>query len=411
LIDKSPIIDPAYQHDFTLEISRLNLQRGMLFAPIIIGVELTLLIILIFNSTQSTCFKYSWYASMYILMIIVTFYLWTVLSYLDKRINNDLRLIKTLDLAVISYIAFAMAWGAYISLIDQALYGSIIAFLVNVLIASFMFYLKPKYILFAQLLGTAVLFIGLPYYQHSANLLIGHYANTSIFLIFIWFMARANYTGFVRNFLNQKIIEEKSNQLTHINNRLVEEIQTSERVQKKLEVANEQLLIISTLDALTGIPNRRRLDEALWERWSIAVEKQLPFSIMMIDIDFFKLYNDTNGHLAGDRCLQAVAGVLNGCRKESLDFVARFGGEEFLFVTVGLDKEECLLLGERIRSEVEALEIEHQSSSVASWITVSIGISCLLPNKTDKLDKVLEQADQALYRAKSEGQNPLVSIR
>ena len=408
MIDKSPVIDPAYQHDFSLEISRSNLQRGMLFAPIIIGIELILLIILIFNSTKSVSFRYSWYASMYILMIVVTICFWTFLSHLDKRINNDLHLTKALDLATTSYIAFAMVWGAYISLIDQDLYGSIMAFLVNVLIASFLFYLRPKYILIAQLLGTAVLFIGLPYYQPSSNLLIGHYANASIFLIFIWLIARANYTGFVRNFLNKKTIEEKSNQLTHINSKLVNEIQTSERVQEELEAANEQLRIISTLDALTGIPNRRRLDEVLWERWRVAVDKQLPFSVMMIDIDFFKLYNDSNGHLAGDRCLQAVAGVLNGCRRESLDFVARFGGEEFLFVAVGLSREECLLLGERIRSEVEALRIEHQSSSVASWITVSVGISYLLPDKNNKLDKILEQADKALYKAKSEGRNHMV---
>jgi diguanylate cyclase (GGDEF)-like protein len=277
-------------------------------------------------------------------------------------------------------------------------------------VASFMFYLKPKYILFAQLLATAVFYIGLPYYQNSENLLVGHYVNATIFMVLMWFISRANYTGFARNFLNQKIIEEKSIQLKHINDKLIEEIQTSEQVQKKLEAANQQLLVISTLDALTGIPNRRRLDEVLWERWSAAIERQLSFSIMMIDIDYFKLYNDTNGHLAGDRCLQAVAGVLNRCRREFLDFVARFGGEEFLFVTVGLSKEECLSLGERILSEVEMLRIEHQSSSVAACITVSIGISYLLPNTDDKLDKNLEQADQALYRAKSEGRNRLVLV-
>jgi diguanylate cyclase (GGDEF)-like protein len=409
LLDKSPIIDPSYQHEFALEISRFNLKRGKLFAPIIIGIELILLIILLLNGTQNTSFKYNWYAFMYILMIVVTTCLWTALSYLDKRINHNLHLVKTLDLATTGYIAFTMIWGAFISLNDQALYGSIVAFLVNVLVASFMFYLRPGYILFAQLLATTVLFIGLPYYQYSGDILIGHYVNGSIFIVFIWFMARANYLGFVRKYLNQKIIEEKSIQLTHTNNNLVKEIQLSEQMQKELEAANKQLQILSTLDALTGIPNRRRLDEALWERWNIAVEKQLPFSVMMIDIDYFKLYNDTNGHLAGDRCLQAVAGVLNGCRREPFDFVARFGGEEFLFVTVGMSKEESLLLGERIRAEVEALGIEHHSSPVASWITVSLGISCLLPDKTDDNPaKSLELADQALYRAKSAGRNRLV---
>ncbi|HPF21309.1 MAG TPA: diguanylate cyclase, partial [Syntrophomonas sp.] len=289
-----------------------------------------------------------------------------------------------------------------------ALYGNIIAFLVNLFITTFMFYLKPAKIFLAQVFAAAVLFVGLPYYQPSTNILIGHYANGSIFIIFLLYFARTNYIGFVQNFINQKIIEEKSLELTQINARLMNEIQISERVKNELATANQQLRIISSLDALTGIPNRRRLDEVLLELWSKAVAQQYAYSIMMIDIDFFKRYNDTHGHLAGDRCLQAVAEVLNHCRRESLDFVARFGGEEFIFVTVGLNRQESLALAERIRAEVEALGIEHQSSSVASNITVSIGISHLYPNKEDRLDLFMEKADKALYQAKADGRNRLV---
>lgn len=408
--DRMPSIDSAYQHEFALEISRFNMKRGKSFVLIIVSIEIILLFLLVVNRNSSTSFRYAHYAFMYGLMIIICLGFWGVLSYLGKRIAEDPRYIKILNLAATGFIAFAMVWGALISLMDQALYGSIIAFLVNVFIASFMFYLKPMNLLYTQSFAIAVLFIGLPYYQHSSNLLIGHYANGSIFLIFIWFMARANYQGFIHNFLNQKIIEEKSIELAQINDRLVQEIQTGEQVKNELEMANQQLRIISSLDALTGIPNRRRLDEVLLELWSMAVDKQLPFSIMMIDIDFFKLYNDTNGHLSGDRCLRAVAEVIDRCRRESFDFVARFGGEEFLFLAVDLNKEESLSLAEKIRSGIEMLEIEHESSSVAPRITVSIGISHLLPGKDDKLDIVLEKADQALYKAKSNGRNRLVLV-
>ncbi len=408
MLDRLPDIDPAYQQEFALEISRFNLKRGKSFVLIIISIEVVLLSLLVFNRSSSTVFRYNQYAFMYALMITVSIFFWAALSYLGKRLDDDPRYLKILDVAATCFIVFGMVWGAVISLMDQALYGNIIAFLVNVFITTFMFYLNPTKILFTQLLATAVLFIGLPYYQPSKNLLIGHYANGSIFLIFLWYMARANYKGFIHNFLNKKIIEEKSLELTQINDRLMKEIQISERMQNELELVNQQLRVISSLDALTGIPNRRRLDEALLEFWSMAMEKQLPFSIMMIDIDFFKLYNDTNGHLAGDRCLRAVADVLNKCRRESLDFVARFGGEEFIFVAIGLNREESLLLADRIRSEVEALGIEHQSSTVAPTITVSIGISHLLPNKEDRLDIILEMADQALYKAKSDGRNRLI---
>lgn len=405
-----PEIDPLYQHEFALEISRFNLKRGKSFVLIIVSIEIILLLLLAFNRNSSTIFKYNQYAFMYTLMIIVSILFWAVLSYLEKRIDDDPRQIKMLDLIATGFIVFGMVWGAIISLMDQALYGNIIAFLANLFITTFMFYLKPTKIFFTQLFAIVVLFIGLPYYQPSRNILIGHYANSSIFLIFLWFLARSNYKGFIQNFLNQKIIEEKSIELTRINERLLNEIYTSERVQSELETANQQLRIISTLDALTGIPNRRRLDEVLLELWSISVEKQLPFTIMMIDIDFFKLYNDTNGHLAGDRCLKEVAGVLNSCRRESFDFVARFGGEEFLIVAVGLNRQESFVLAERIRSEVEALGIEHQSSSVSPRITVSIGISNLLPHKEDKPDIILEKADQALYKAKANGRNRLVLL-
>ncbi len=403
-----PKIDPVYQHQFALEISRFNLQRGKSFVLIIVSIEIVLLALLVINKSSSSVFRYNQYAFMYALMIMICIVFWVVLSYLEKRIEAEPRFIKMLNLAATCFIVFGMVWGAVISLMDQALYGNIIAFLVNLFITTFMFYLKPAKIFLAQVFAAAVLFVGLPYYQPSTNILIGHYANGSIFIIFLLYFARTNYIGFVQNFINQKIIEEKSLELTQINARLMNEIQISERVKNELATANQQLRIISSLDALTGIPNRRRLDEVLLELWSKAVAQQYAYSIMMIDIDFFKRYNDTHGHLAGDRCLQAVAEVLNHCRRESLDFVARFGGEEFIFVTVGLNRQESLALAERIRAEVEALGIEHQSSSVASNITVSIGISHLYPNKEDRLDLFMEKADKALYQAKADGRNRLV---
>lgn len=406
-MQNSTYIDPVYQSEFQLEMSRLNLQRGKLFAAIIIGIELILLIILLLDGTQHTSFKYNWYAFMYILMISVTAVILTAFSFLYKKINSDQSVLKKLHFLTTSYATFLMIWGAVISLNDQALYGCIVVFLMNVLIASMMFYIRPVYEFISLSIATAFFYIGLPYYQPSWEVLIGHYVNTSIFIVFTWFLARANYLNFVRSFMNQKLIEEKSDLLAYSNNELVKEIQSREQTQKELEVVNEQLMIISTLDALTGIPNRRRLDEVLQEQWKKAVAEQLPISIMMIDIDFFKLYNDTNGHLAGDRCLQMVAEVMNECRRGPDDFVARFGGEEFLFVAMGISKKETMLLGERIRLEIAALGIQHPNSPVEQWITVSLGISHILPSENDKLIKVLEQSDRALYRAKSAGRNQL----
>ncbi|MDD3365082.1 MAG: GGDEF domain-containing protein, partial [Syntrophomonas sp.] len=312
---------------------------------------------------------------------------------------------KALNLIIITYITFIMTWGAVISLFDQALYGNIIGFLVNMLVGSLLFHLKSTHILIPKLIATSVLIIGLPFFQPSRDILMGHYIYVSIFLVFVWLLARTNYANYIQNFLNQKLIEEKSILLAQINDDLVLEIQSRKQAQQELEDAHKQLTAISFLDYLTGIPNRRKLDEFLEERWSTAVREQLPLAIMMIDIDFFKLYNDTHGHIAGDRCLQAVAGVLNRCTREGKDFVARYGGEEFLFVATSMNKEETLLLGESIRAGIEALCLEHHIPSMSPYITISVGINWLMPTSKDLLPDAIGRADQALYQAKRGGRN------
>lgn len=406
--DKSTYIDPVYQHEFLLEIARFNLQRGKLFTRVIIGIELFLLLILLTNQNKHTSFDYDWYAFMYLLMIIVTAGVLSIITFIEKNLIRDEHYAKTLQISLTFYSLFLMIWGAMVSFNDQAIYGSIVVFIVNVFIASVMFYLKPVYTFITLLLASVIFFVGLPFYQPSFSTLIGHFVNTGIFIVFVFFLARANYAGFVNNFLNQKLIEEKSAQLSYANTELKKEIQSRQKTQQELEAANEQLMLISKLDALTGIPNRRRLDEILQEQWLTALEKQLPISIMMIDIDFFKLYNDTHGHLAGDHCLQAVAEVLNSSLRGPSDFVARFGGEEFLYIAVGMSREETVRLGERIRLEIEHLDIEHNSSPVIPRVTVSVGISHTLPACNDKVTKILELADEALYEAKSAGRNQLV---
>ena len=401
-------IAPEYQQNFLVEISLFNMQRGKLFAAIIIGIELLLLLIDLFSRSVHTIFKFDWYAIMYIIMIIVTSCLWILFSQLERNLDQGSPNVKAVNLTIITYITFLMAWGAVISLQDQFLYGNIVAFLINMLLGSLIFYLKNTHIIIPQLIGACVLMIGLPYFQPSSDILVGHYINVSIFMVFSGIIARTNYANYVQNFLSQKLIEEKSVLLAQINDNLVSEIQSREHAQKELELANKQLRAISSLDALTGIPNRRNLDQSLKEYWVKVVREQLPISVMMIDIDFFKLYNDTNGHLAGDHCLQAVAEVINNCRREGKDFAARYGGEEFIFIATGMNKEETLGLGETIRAGIEALCLEHPFSSTSPYVTASVGINWLNPTNADLIMETINRADQAMYQAKQEGRNRVI---
>ncbi|HEX3012286.1 MAG TPA: diguanylate cyclase, partial [Syntrophomonadaceae bacterium] len=209
-------------------------------------------------------------------------------------------------------------------------------------------------------------------------------------------------------FTNQQLIEENSNLLTQTNNNLILEIHSRELAQVELELANAQLTAISSLDALTEIPNRRKLDEYLMQLWTATLKEQLPISIMMIDIDYFKAYNDSQGHLAGDNCLRSVAKVINKCIRKGRDFVARYGGEEFLFVSKGTDREEAWLLGEKIRENVAALGLSHSSSPISDCVTVSVGISCSIPANTDSIIQCIDKADQAMYQAKQDGRNRVI---
>lgn len=401
-------ITPEYQRDFLLDISRFNIQRGKHFAAIIILVEVMLLIIELLSRSVSTVFRFEWYACMYISLIIATGFLWILFSRFEHSLNQEFAKVKAINFTIIAYITFLITWGALISLQDQLLYGNIVAFLINMILGSLIFYFKPIHIIIPILIGSCVLLIGLPYFQPSFDIRIGHYVNVVIFVVFSGLIARTNYAHYIESFISRKLIEEKSNLLARINNNLTLEIESRKRTQKELEEANEQLRAISSLDALTGIPNRRKLDESLREYWSQVVKEQLPISVIMIDIDFFKIYNDTNGHLAGDHCLQEVAKVIHKCRREGKDFAARFGGEEFIFIATGMNLEETLALGEKIRADIEALHLDHPFSSASPYVTASVGINWLLPTSTDVIRETINRADHAMYQAKGAGRNRVI---
>lgn len=387
-------IESKYQPEFHIELARLNIHRGKLFTAIIFGIEIGILLLDFFSHSVTTYVNINWYTLMYLLMVVVTGMDWVIFSYLERKLDQGQNIIKALNITAITYLIFLMTWGSIISLMDQALYGNITVFMVNILVGTVMFNMKHNRIHIPQLIAASVLIIGLPQFQSSMTIVGGHYVNASIFMIFCWVIANTNYDSYVQNFVNQRLIEEKSAQLTQIN--------------ETLQAANEQLLKISSLDALTGIPNRRKLNEFLNEKWDTATKEQTSLSIMMIDIDLFKIYNDSNGHLAGDYCLQAVASVLSQCRREGQDFVARFGGEEFLFVATGISKEEASLLGERIRVEIESLCLDQYSSNISSYVTVSVGISWLVPGSTDLLAETVRLADLAMYQAKQCGRNRVI---
>lgn len=174
---------------------------------------------------------------------------------------------------------------------------------------------------------------------------------------------------------------------------------------EELRQANEHLSRLSYADALTGLANRRRFDEALQEEWRRARRNRQPLALLIADIDCFKAYNDLLGHPEGDRCLKAVAGVFAAAVGRAGDLAARYGGEEFVILVPGADLESAKTVAEGLRLACEALGIPHPASPVGPVVTLSLGVSSCVPSAESSVESLLAQADAALYRAKQAGRN------
>ena len=181
------------------------------------------------------------------------------------------------------------------------------------------------------------------------------------------------------------------------------ERQVEERTRKLHEV-NQILADLSMTDGLTGIANRRNFDSHLAVEWKRALREQQSLTLILVDIDHFKAFNDYYGHLAGDHCLCRTARILQQQISRPSDLAARYGGEEFALILPSTDRA-ARALGEQCRKAIEALEIPHQSSPTSSWVTASVGIASMIPQHNGQPSELVAKADRALYDAKQNGRN------
>ncbi len=177
------------------------------------------------------------------------------------------------------------------------------------------------------------------------------------------------------------------------------------RLNRDLVEANKKLEAISYLDGLTGIPNRRKFDEVLETEWKRCERNHLTLSLLMIDIDYFKPFNDRYGHLEGDDCLKKVAQTLETLLRRPGDFVARYGGEEFGIVLPGIHASGTETLARKILDSVQALKIPNQDSDVSDYLTVSLGGIGTVPTRSLPANWFISKADRLLYQAKENGRN------
>jgi diguanylate cyclase (GGDEF)-like protein len=173
----------------------------------------------------------------------------------------------------------------------------------------------------------------------------------------------------------------------------------------KAEGLADNLSLLTVQDSLTGIANRRGLDAFLSNAWARAIRNESPVSLMLCDVDFFKNYNDFYGHPEGDEVLKSIAKTIETRSRKGSDLAARYGGEEFIIVLPDTGIDMALIVAEKIRSAIQSLKIPHEKSSVNEYVTISLGVVCVTPNRDMDSSALVKQADKALYSAKEAGRN------
>jgi diguanylate cyclase (GGDEF)-like protein len=186
--------------------------------------------------------------------------------------------------------------------------------------------------------------------------------------------------------------------------------ETVEERTQELTIANRKLQKLSQIDDLSRLYNRRYFDSALSKELSRHCRTEMPLTLLICDIDFFKKYNDSYGHLKGDDCLRSVSQIISSCCQRDSDVVARYGGEEFGVILPHTSADKAAAIAESIRHAVEAAAIEHSSSSVMDCLTISIGSATIIPNQSTSAETLIALADKALYQSKHSGRNQVTLI-
>lgn len=201
-----------------------------------------------------------------------------------------------------------------------------------------------------------------------------------------------------------RIIQRALREWEHIFKRRQAEEQLK-KLNDQLMEANKKLERLANLDSLTGVANRRNFMETFDKEWKRGCRNKLSLSLIMIDVDFFKSYNDYYGHQAGDECLKKIALLLDEALARSGDMLARYGGEEFVIILPGTDIKGTAAVAEKLRKKIESAAIPHEPSTINDYITISLGIAAMIPSARKSKESLIGAADEALYKAKRNGRN------
>jgi diguanylate cyclase (GGDEF)-like protein len=213
------------------------------------------------------------------------------------------------------------------------------------------------------------------------------------------FAAGAN--DYITKPVNLSILRQRIRQMLQQS----KQVKDNFRMAAELQQDNRNLKILASRDSLTKLHNRRGFEKYLQQEWERMLQLKSPLSLIMCDIDFFKNYNDTYGHPAGDQCLARVSSAMRNTVRRSGDFVARYGGEEFVIVLPNTDLLGAVFVADSVRSAIKLLKIPHQNSAVGNCVTMSLGVAMVCPTPPMDINYLVDAADRALYQAKAQGRD------
>ena len=380
-----------------LEIAKHNLQKIALICKV---STIVIVIMYIFNEILSTFpplnanEPFNFYFDFNFLIILFNLAVMYILKILRFKVTKSN--IGKIEKFINGYVTILILIGAFVSLLDRELYNQLMIYTLLVLTCSSFLLLHLKQLVVSLIISITVLIIGLfilggynPEFKHQVIYLL-------TLLPISYYISKSHFYSYNRSL--------------QLQTNLLREAEITRELTKKLREANRQLELQASLDPLTKLFNRRAFNDYLKEIKNKVTEEPIHLSAIMIDIDCFKLYNDTYGHLEGDIVLERLGKVLSNIADEYGCFASRWGGEEFVILMVNQTKEVADSLCQTVIKEVRNLAINHRASHVDSFITVSIGAYSEKIMNESQILHCINQADLALYHVKENGRKNYIHL-
>ncbi|MDF2472653.1 MAG: putative rane-bound protein with a domain [Anaerocolumna sp.] len=370
--------------EFDVNIYRLNVIRAKAILKLLIIVEIALILYYsLFRIEELGLSPIRYFFGLSVVMLILSLFFISLIYAYGNKVKENLKKLKIIGFF---YIIVILTWCMVVTLLYQLSSGDVVVYITGALAISILSIIHPfKMILILVPVHTIFLTL-LPVFQPSSSRIFENVVITTVSIVVSLIISREFYKSKIDDFKIKKSFKEQNIQLTRAN--------------LELEKVNHKLEQLSYTDSLTGLLNRRKFDEVMRMEWERCRRYGVPISLIMIDIDYYKNFNDLYGHQAGDECITKITCTISNLVRRSTDIIARYGGEEFIVALPHITGGQAYELAENIRIAIEELEIPHGASVVSDYVTISLGVGTLTPNQNLSYYELIESADTALYRAK-----------